>query len=389
MNRYFKFDAAKYDFWPLYETVKKYYPIGIVDEELRQDTLFNVYPGTQQIAQVIHDNISVAKNYKARWKPLQAALKQQLQKPVLDENFLSEPSYKGIVILKKETRKHCTVLQELHFAISLLGPYFCIYGVDSSYLMLAREQRPNHNTPGKEYGYYPAVHAVTVSPSFEYEEAFLLVQAKIAEWFPGYKFVPYHINMMRLKGLLAFGADVHDAQADTIHSALFNSNSQLKADTATRGDTRYSYEQWRKPEPLSAADESNRNLLAQHMLESRRNADSSPPTIHRVWKYKSARIQPPIGLANISSFPILNLTDAKVALYTVEDSVRVRRAPYELANNELLIHAEEDNKPFTIRHTIAACSATELRLTRRLEFDYVGIPQLQERNLEVVFERYT
>jgi hypothetical protein len=108
------------------------------------------------------------------------------------------PCYSGFVILQKETSNHSQ--KELHFFISLLGPYYCILG--------------KTQTRDKV--------SLTVSPYQDFEISFQLLQRKITEYFPKLRFIPFDIAMKKLPGISLLYPGASEHLKDTIFSGLFD-----------------------------------------------------------------------------------------------------------------------------------------------------------------------
>ena len=122
MEDQFSFNYEEYDFWPVYETIKKYYPLGL---KASDDQLNQYYPGLIALRELIYENIVVQKTYRARWVKFNHLLKEQIRKPVHDTHHAAAPCYSGLVLLKRQ-KEPDLLEQELHFAISLLGPYYTL-----------------------------------------------------------------------------------------------------------------------------------------------------------------------------------------------------------------------------------------------------------------------
>ena len=61
-NHNFSFRTDRYDFWSIYEAIKKYYPIGI------SESLEESFPGRKEKEKLIVENIHQPENYKSRWE---------------------------------------------------------------------------------------------------------------------------------------------------------------------------------------------------------------------------------------------------------------------------------------------------------------------------------
>lgn len=242
METDFSFNPEQYDFWSVYETMKKYYPLGIKDPG-GIDCLFDQYPGQEAMREIIGENLVEQKNYRERWTKFKNTLKGNLKKPVQSTSILFAPCFSGLVLLKHKKDTEAIHRKELHFAVSLLGPFYTIFGMDSTTILLEREDKPRELFEGEDARqYFEAVHAVTVSPYKEYEAPFLRLQQNITERFEGYKFVPYAINVMKLEGLHISYSSYGDNTDGTIYKALFN--HLLDTEVMVRGDSYYGCDEW-------------------------------------------------------------------------------------------------------------------------------------------------
>lgn len=89
---------------------------------------------------------------------------------------------------------------------------------------------------------FHAITALTVSPYREFEPIFKTLKSMVEAKFEGYKFVPFTINSMFIKGLQV---NYLDKEECTIYNALFNhllDNYDTKK--SPRGDRRFGYDDW-------------------------------------------------------------------------------------------------------------------------------------------------
>lgn len=245
MQKYFSFNPQRFDFWPIYETIKQYYPLGLRAQR-DNDVLLRGYQGQERLRQLTDDNIVDAKNYRSRWSSFQKELQATLKKRVHSDTSLFNPCFSGYIPLLKEQSASITYAKELRFCISFLGPYFTIYGLDESFIRLP-ESHPHQAPDGTETfpGFRSGIHAVTVSPYQEYAELFTRLEQQIRLRFPDYRLLPFNIGMQLLEGLPHDSGLVERDQA--VFEALFHSQSHLPDlfPTAFRGDVYYGMEAWR------------------------------------------------------------------------------------------------------------------------------------------------
>jgi hypothetical protein len=241
--RPFWFKPGHYDFWPLYQALARYYPMGIRAQEYGQeDPLLETYPGYQEMGTLIQENIVNRKQYRERWGSFLKQLKADFQLPVREpDTDLLVPSFSGLLQLKKTQQQDSLYLKELHFSVSLLGPFYTLFGMDKSVLPLPNPYafpQAGGQTPQTPY---EAIHALTVSPFEEYSELFGQLQDKIRERFSGYKFVPYHIHCMYLEGLRLGGPGTEES---SLYQLFFN--NLLDRRIPSRGDGHWGYADWQR-----------------------------------------------------------------------------------------------------------------------------------------------
>ena len=234
---------AHHDYWPIYAIIQQYYPLGLADSAYDTDFLLR-YPGQLQLWDIISERLSNYPQYHQTWKPFQEHLKQQIKKPIHPRDGLT-PSYVGYVPLKKRREAGWEYSKELHFAVSFLGPYYTLYGVDFSTLELtASVTYPILEETKDEVVSHRAIHAITVSPYEEYAAIFSALEAAIQAWFPKYRLIPYAIGSMTLPYLAVEGCDQRPAP---INAALFHTRIPWLGLSSTqyRGDQYYGSSQWR------------------------------------------------------------------------------------------------------------------------------------------------
>ncbi|WP_149070738.1 hypothetical protein [Hymenobacter lutimineralis] len=233
----------QHNYWPLYTTIQQYYPLGLHHTPDRSG-FAESYPGQIALEQIISERLSDYPAFRRRWKPFQEHLREQTKKPVHQEEGVY-PSYQGYIPIRKRAANIGTHRKTLHFAISLLGPYFTIYALDTSSVELSETWHLMGNpAPKTTLLPHEAIHAVTVSPYEEYTELFHTLEAAILGWFPEYRLVPFSIGCMSLAGLIVEGCKTQPAP---IHAALFHPNipTQALSTPQCRGDQWYGSSRWR------------------------------------------------------------------------------------------------------------------------------------------------
>src|ERR1700760_391119 len=93
------------------ETIKKYYPIGIKNNE---DAYFK-YSGQIELGEIVVDNIHKPKNFKSRWKDFEKQLRIDLKKRIWGETYASKPSFSSSLIIRKSKHLDLIHIKKLHF----------------------------------------------------------------------------------------------------------------------------------------------------------------------------------------------------------------------------------------------------------------------------------
>src|SRR5258708_6871792 len=96
------FNFEVFDFWPIYDTVKKYYPIGIPFTDKEEDyTFFRSYPGIKELTKLVLDNVHNNKNFKERWKSFEKEIKIDFKKQVIGNTLGQAPSFNSHILIER------------------------------------------------------------------------------------------------------------------------------------------------------------------------------------------------------------------------------------------------------------------------------------------------
>ena len=236
MSENFNFNNELYNFWPIYESIKAYYPIGIDNEY--PGGLFFDYWGIKHLEEIVVAKVHDDENYRVEWKDYWQKVSEEIQLPIIGTTYGQEPSFSSYIELKNEHGPTCDYQEELHFAVSFIGPFYTIIGQSTTTI--------NHKKDG-ENRYYGSVNRITVSPDAETEKYYNLISEKIESKFKGYKFVPYYVTKQTLEGLRV---RYRSEKVNRIFHALFNDQVQIsdneKDEPLTMGDEFYRFEDWRR-----------------------------------------------------------------------------------------------------------------------------------------------
>ncbi|QHT69420.1 hypothetical protein GXP67_23640 [Rhodocytophaga rosea] len=249
MKKNFTFDTETYNYWPIYEAIKKYYPLGIFQND-EDSASYQSYPGLRELEKILLENIHNEESYRKDWITFLDFLKDEFKKEVIGTTYGNSPCFSAYIKLKEKLFDNITVYKELHFAISLLCPFYSIYGLDYTTLTLEKEtykgQEAYSNLDDEDkLQYFEAINSMTVSPYSEYKEYFIKLERKIKERFTNYRLVPHSINCMYLSGLTLFKSFSYSKKSCTIHSGLFHDHFEVNTKVhLIRGDEEYGSKQW-------------------------------------------------------------------------------------------------------------------------------------------------
>lgn len=222
----FDHNIKKYDFWPLYDSIKKSYPIGVSKQEWELD-FFLDYPGWKQLQSTIEEKIHDSANFEREWGSFERKLQTLLNKPVVGTTFALAPSFSAFIELERSQVDSRVSVKELYFTVSLLGPYYTIMGRDRTLVTLGE----NHHVHVTNF--------LTISPENEYASSFELVCSQIRMQFPNYRFVPFHILNHPLNWLNLLYTDIQPVR---VYQAVFNDQLDLLASKV--GNEFYRYDDW-------------------------------------------------------------------------------------------------------------------------------------------------
>ena len=230
MKNYFGFDPYAYDFWPIYEAIKTYYPIGVRFENF----IYREYEGQKKFGALLVDNTHNQENFKERCLNFTNQLQEQLGLEIDGTTLGQQPSFSFDVIIERSEEPGFVRLKKLCVAISLLGDFYAIYGIDESFMIDEGERYPRH---------YHAVHAITTSPYKEFEQPFLAVKKAIQDRYPTHRQVPFYMLTMYMEGLY----DRYDEKSECmIYNALFDQKLKHYEHFQFRGTQDFGESEWIK-----------------------------------------------------------------------------------------------------------------------------------------------
>ncbi|AEV99769.1 hypothetical protein A4D02_26220 [Niastella koreensis] len=220
------FNPDMFDFGKVFDSIKHFYPIGVKKNESRLD--FS-YPGFKELESIIIDNIHSVKHFEDRWSVFIREIEAEFNKETIGTTYGQAPSFSAFVLLEKSTFDNLTRTKEVHFFVSLVGPYYTIIGLDS-------------NTVKIEEKNYRSTNYLVVSPENEFAQIFRLLCDKIETRFEGFRFIPIDLCRQVIDGLnVRYSAE----NLNTVFHALFNDHIDL-AVNSTIGNEYYKSEDWIK-----------------------------------------------------------------------------------------------------------------------------------------------
>ncbi len=203
------FNSDKFDFGKIYDSIKRFYPIGVKKDEGK---IYFSYPGLKELEEIVIDNIHDDNHFMERWGNFTKDIEKETGKEVIGTTYGQAPSFSSYVLLDTTLIDNLTRTKELHFFVSLVGPFYTIVGQD------------NNTVKFKEDKNYRSTNHIVVSPENEFADIFMLLCNKIEDRFKGFRFVPFQICHQTIDGL---NVRYSDENLDAIFHALFNDHIDL------------------------------------------------------------------------------------------------------------------------------------------------------------------
>ncbi|MGF7041805.1 hypothetical protein [Mucilaginibacter lappiensis] len=205
------------------ETIKQYYPIGVRPDSPE----YKEHPGIKKIMAIIEENATQNKKFTKPWVDFLKKLRSGSKRKIHNNSLPHDLSFSGELILESYQDESLQRTKKLIFSISLIAPFFSIYGVDETAI---KEQ-------DDEFGRaYRAINVITESPYKEFEIDFNYLQYEIEAQFNGYKFVPVRVSMFHVENLHTPYSNLDECK---LHNALFNGYFDFTPSTPFRGEMYY------------------------------------------------------------------------------------------------------------------------------------------------------
>lgn len=212
MDPNFNFRADRFNLWPIYDAIKTFYPIGL---QRFEGSVYFDYPGIKKLEEIVVENIHHESNYQEKWVRVTEEWQNDLNVKIIGTTMGQSPSFSSYLELKNVVYENRIITEELHFTVSLVGPFYTVFGIDRTTLK-------------EEDNFYQQTHRTIISPHAAYSQLFGKLIEKIEEAFKGYRFVPYSIHRMFINGL---SVRYRDEERNRIYHALFNDWFDFNAPT--------------------------------------------------------------------------------------------------------------------------------------------------------------
>jgi len=220
----FYFNSNKFDFWEIYNCIKRNYPLGIKKDE---NGFFYSYPGLIELGHLISSKFSDGGEYE-KFADILLEWESNIGKKIEGTTYGQAPSYSGYLEIEAFTHENHKRTKELHFYISILGKFYTIVGMDT-------------NTVSVDWMTFHKPTYLIISPENEYKEHFIFLENNIEKQFLDYKFVPYDIYSQNVDGL---EVPYNTKNFNTVFNGIFDSS--IDFNSMKIGDEFYKYDQWLK-----------------------------------------------------------------------------------------------------------------------------------------------
>lgn len=222
----FSFNHHQYNLWPIYEVIQKYYPIGVPKNEAK---LYFDFPGIKAIEKLLVEQIHQQENFEKTWLSFCGQIEEETGFPLVGTTMGQAPSFSAYLVIEEEQYPNLIYTKELHFAISLLGPFYQIYGVD--YIQIIE---PNLSAPR-------IANVITPSPLGAYEKVFIHLEKMIQKKYPTYRLIPFFIGQQYVPKLQVVYSD---DELCSVNQALFNDFLISCQSAFLRQGKQYGLAQW-------------------------------------------------------------------------------------------------------------------------------------------------
>lgn len=196
-----------------------------------ENGLYYQYRGISLLEKLIVENIHNQYRFQKQWGSFKEIIQKISNKKIIGTTNSQMPSFSAALELEQKRFEQFTHIKRLHFSISLLGPFYQIYGLDQ--IILSEKATKKR---------YRGLGIPTISPFEEYKKAFELVEQQIKQHYPEHKIVPYVFGQTFVHGLEVRYLDSKDC---TVNNALFNHFLDNSISQSLRGDKFYGMQMWK------------------------------------------------------------------------------------------------------------------------------------------------
>jgi len=195
---------AKLNYDELYNEITKFYPLGIK----HTDPKYSEYPGLFEMQDLSHKKLAPTASKK--WKSLVTGIHLPNNKILRasSESILFDPSYTGRLLVLKEKFGQATFTREIVIHLSVLAPYYTVYGMDKVSLAI----------DGEEMIFDPIVY---VSPYAFYSAIFPVVRDEVEKQYEGVKLIPFGLLSKRVSEVYVSGSKGSADRNASVFQALF------------------------------------------------------------------------------------------------------------------------------------------------------------------------
>ena len=226
MKRYLPFDSDRKLHREIANVISETYPVGLMPDAAE----YHEWPGVKRMWKLIEENVVINKNYRLRWGGFLRKIKKGSKNEIVSTTYGNAPSFSADLILERYEDDAVVRVKKISFAVSLIGPFFSICGIDETFI----------KESGETWSGYHAINVVTVSPYKEFEHDFNYIREQIETCFPNHKFVPFTICQSYIKDIHVLGHTY--GEECSVYSALFNCFIDRYYGRKNRGDTLYGFD---------------------------------------------------------------------------------------------------------------------------------------------------
>ncbi len=220
------FNYDKFDFWKIYDSIKRFYPLGIKKDETR---MYYSYPGIKELNDILLNNTHNLTHYSERWENFTEKIKAEINTDIIETTYGLVPSFSSCALLETSISNNLTRIKGLHFFVSLIGPYYTVIGEDWNIVEIDSRE-------------YKSTNYLVVSPEKEFAEIFTLLCGRIETRFTGFRFVPFDICRQMIEGLQV---QYSDRIENSVFHALFNESIDPALERII-GNDYFKFEDWVK-----------------------------------------------------------------------------------------------------------------------------------------------